>query len=422
MRVLGIGQPLGALMRAFCAAAAAAVVAGAAANAADAPSGRAPTRIPAEELGLALRTLAKDRGFQVVYVSAEVEHRTSPGAAGDLTVDEALTRVLRGTGLTFYRMSDSGIVIEPIASPAPPRVAHPLAVAAAQPPPPPTSHRSAQTASAPAQLGPVTVEAAAERRALRRKVDRFVTAAIVQPSGDALDRWNTPICPLVAGLPRAWGELILERISRAALDAHAPLAGRVCHPNLFVVAHNQVAQLVRKWWTQDRTGFDSNDQGVEAVYRFFRSRRPIRAWYNTRWGDSDGDACMSAQSAAALGTGLPQTLDAQTCANGVDTRLTYSSTASNITSAIVVVDTSRMKGMTTRQLADYIALIGLADVRLDAGPGGVPSILGLFGHETPPPSLTRWDRALLYSLYNTSQADRLQIPEMEITMVRRIAP
>ncbi|MGA7539435.1 MAG: hypothetical protein WBW93_11800, partial [Steroidobacteraceae bacterium] len=294
------------------------------------------------------------------------------------------------------------------------------AVAGAQPRPPPASRRSRPAAAA--SLGAVTVEASEERRALRLKVDRFVASAIVQPSGDALDRWSVPICPLVAGLPRAWGELILERISMAAVDAHAPLAGRVCHPNLFVVAHDQVAQFVRQWLAQDRTAFDFNDQGIESFYRFFDSKRPIRAWYNTRWGNPDGGACMPAESAAALGAGLPQSLDAQTCANGVDTHLTYSSTASNITSAIVVVDTSRMKGMTTRQLADYIALVGLADVRLDAGPTPVPSILALFAQGTPPSGLTRWDRALLYSLYNTSQADRLQIPEMEIAMLRRIAP
>jgi len=390
--------------------------------AAAAPPSREPTRIPAEDLGLALRTLAQERDFQVVYVSAQVAHRMSRGASGDLTVDEALTRVLHGTGLTFYRMSDRGIVIEPIPSQAPPPSPHPLALAAAQPSPPPASPRSAQVAPAPAPLRSVTVEASEERRALRHKVDRFVASAIAQPSGDALDRWNIPICPLVAGLPKAWGELILERISSAALDAHAPLAGRVCRPNLFVVAHNQVAQLVRRWWARDRAGFSFNDRGIETVYRFFRSKRPVRAWYNTRWGDPDGGICMSAESAATLGAGLPQNLDAQACANGVDTRLTYSSTAANITSVIVVVDMSRMKGMTTRQLADYIALIGLADVRFDAGPAPVPSILELFDHGTPPQGLTRWDRALLYSLYNTSQADRLQVPEMEITMVRRIAP
>jgi hypothetical protein len=388
--------------------------------AADAPPIREPTRIPAEDLGLALRTLAKERGFQVVYVSGQVDHRISHGAFGDLTVDEALARVLRGTGLTFDRISDSGVVIEPIARQAPPRLPHPLALAAAQPP---AAAERGSLYAVSARVGAVTIQASAERRALRRKVDRFVAAAIVQPSGDALDRWTLPICPLVAGLPKAWGELVLERISAAALDAHAPLAGEVCRPNLFVVAHDQVAQLVRKWWSRDPTMFSANHRGIETVYRFFRSKRPIRAWYNTRWQDPDGGAsCISAESAAVIGAGLPLTMQAQACTNGVDTRLTYTSTGSNITSAIVVVDTSRMKGMSTRQLADYIALVGLAEVRLDAGPTPVPSILQLFGQGTAPPGLTRWDRALLYSLYHTSQADRLQLPEMEITMVRRIAP
>jgi hypothetical protein len=388
--------------------------------AANAPTVREPTRIPQEPLRLAIRTLAKERGFQVVYVSGQVDHQRTRGASGDLTVDEALTRVLRGTGLTFYKLSDSGIVIEPTARQAQPTLPHLRYVAAAQPAPPPSNASSSD--AVPAQLGRVTIEAGKERQALRREVDHFVTSVIVQPWGDALDRWNIPICPLVAGLPKAFGELILERISQAAVDAHAPLAGRVCHPNLFVVAHDDVAQLVKKWWARDRTTFNFNDQGIEAVYQFFRSKRPIRAWYNLSWEDSAGAACFPAASAAALGARLPLGVNAPTCTNGVGSRLIRSSTASNIASAIVVVDTDRMKGMTIQQLADYIALIGLVDVRLDADPAPVPSILELFGHATPPQGLTRWDRALLYSLYNTSQADRLQVSEMEVDMVRHIAP
>jgi hypothetical protein len=79
--------------------------------------------------------------------------------------------------------------------------------------------------------------------------------------------------------------------------------------------------------------------------------------------------------------------------------------------------------MTIGQLADYVALVGLADVRLDADPSAAPSILELFaGHATAPPGLTPWDRALLYSLYTTRQTDREQVQNMESTMVRRIAP
>lgn len=279
---------------------------------------------------------------------------------------------------------------------------------------------SAPQANTTAQLPQVTVESPRER-ALRRQADDFVTSVLARSSGDALDRWSIPICPLVAGLPKAFGELILERISKAAADAHAPLAGKDCHPDLFVVAHNDVGRLLQTWWSRDRDTYNYNDQGIEAVKRFFRSTRPVRAWYNTRWESTGNGDCMPAMPAAALGSRLPVGADAQTCTSG-PSRLTYATSGSNIVSAIVVVDTSRMSGMTTRQLADYIALIGLADVRTDTDPSPVRSILQLFGHAVPPQGLTRWDRALLYSLYDTSRADRLQVSEMETTMVGRIAP
>jgi outer membrane receptor protein involved in Fe transport len=81
---------------------------------------REPTHIQAEALGTALQELAKERGFQVVYVTEEVNRETTRGATGDLTVDEALTQILRGTGLTFHHLADDGISILPIKSGTPP--------------------------------------------------------------------------------------------------------------------------------------------------------------------------------------------------------------------------------------------------------------------------------------------------------------
>jgi iron complex outermembrane receptor protein len=75
---------------------------------------RKPTNIPAQPLGQALQTLAKDRGFQVVYVSDEVDARTTHGASGDLTIDQALTQILDGTGLTYQRSGDGGVSIVPV--------------------------------------------------------------------------------------------------------------------------------------------------------------------------------------------------------------------------------------------------------------------------------------------------------------------
>jgi iron complex outermembrane recepter protein len=80
---------------------------------------RKPTSIPAQELGTALKTLAKDRGFQIAYVSDEVNSVRTPGVSGELTIEEALTGLLNGTGLTYRYFGDNAVSIVPIASGAP---------------------------------------------------------------------------------------------------------------------------------------------------------------------------------------------------------------------------------------------------------------------------------------------------------------
>jgi hypothetical protein len=284
----------------------------------------------------------------------------------------------------------------------------------------PTAARS--PADGNSRLPKITIEAERER-ALRLHVDEFVTAVVVQPWDDALDRWGSPICPLVAGLPKNWGELVLERISKAAIDAHAPLDGKVCHPNLYVLATDYPDPLLKKLWA--RGGYQGmyrySDVGIDTVKHFMQSPRAIRVWYNTRWGCNDGGSGVPASVAVIIGGFSLPGIQPPYCTS-LDTRISNGSIHSIITSAIVVIDLRRMKKMTIRQLADYVALVSLADLQLDDDPGSTPSILQLFSHGAPPQGLTAWDRALLYSLYHTSVWSKLQLPELEITMVRRLTP
>jgi iron complex outermembrane recepter protein len=69
------------------------------------------TNIPAQSLGAALQELAKERGFQIVYVSEDVNSLRTAGAVGDLTPTEALQKLLEGTGLTFRSLNDKTVVI-----------------------------------------------------------------------------------------------------------------------------------------------------------------------------------------------------------------------------------------------------------------------------------------------------------------------
>jgi hypothetical protein len=71
------------------------------------------TNIQAQSLGTALQELARDRNFQIVYVSENVTSLRTQGAFGDLTPEEALQQLLAGTGLTFRYLDEKTVMIVP---------------------------------------------------------------------------------------------------------------------------------------------------------------------------------------------------------------------------------------------------------------------------------------------------------------------
>jgi iron complex outermembrane receptor protein len=76
---------------------------------------RRSVNIPAQGLGPALQTLAKDRDFQILYRSEVVGDLLTQGATGDLTPAQALEQLLRGTGLTYRYLDEKTVTIVPVA-------------------------------------------------------------------------------------------------------------------------------------------------------------------------------------------------------------------------------------------------------------------------------------------------------------------
>lgn len=99
--------------------------------------------IPAQGLGPALQAFAKDRELHVVFISEDVHNLRTQGAAGNLTVQEALSQILNGTGLTFRQMDETTVTIFPIAVSAPQETADPAA----------TEDSAGATQSVPASKG-----------------------------------------------------------------------------------------------------------------------------------------------------------------------------------------------------------------------------------------------------------------------------
>jgi len=87
-------------------------------EAADAePTSRKPTKIPAEELSIALRTLENDRDVEVIFVAEDVRGVRTKGARGNLTLQEALNETLANTGLTYHFIDNKTVIIVPARSP-----------------------------------------------------------------------------------------------------------------------------------------------------------------------------------------------------------------------------------------------------------------------------------------------------------------
>lgn len=271
-----------------------------------------------------------------------------------------------------------------------------------------------------ANLPTVTIEAKQE---LERRVNRFVTSEVFQAPGESIMRWNEPICPLVVGLPRMFNDYIQARISEIARTANAPVGRKDCRTNFYVIATYDPVLFLKKLWARVPGMYDTAN-GLGGAKRFLHSKRPVRVWFNSELHcriDSMSGGKSSDMMASFLGGGGTQvdTSSSVFCGGG-GTRLSYSAVRS-IQSAFIVVDMNGMTAVTSRELADYVGLIGLADIRLDANAGEVPTILRLFEHPKHPPlGLTAWDRSLLYSVYNTSQSSVLQMPEMERAVVTRI--
>lgn len=273
---------------------------------------------------------------------------------------------------------------------------------------------AAESRSSPSESRPttetVTIEARRERE-LKRQISHFVSGTVFTYLNDSLERWNRPICPLVAGLPKERGEFILERISRIARDSHAPLGAEHCKPNLYIVVTDNPGVLLEKWTKRDRRMFDTCN-GMGYVKEFLHSRKPVRVYYNARF--SSGGAERDVSALELDGTHFDSQLTGCMASGVAGSRLSFGA-VQEMTSVIIVVDNTQTTNLNMGQLADYVAMVGLAQIRVGADTGTAPSILRVFQDTDPrPQGLSPWDQAFLQSLYTTNQSSVL-----EVTLIKR---
>ena len=252
-----------------------------------------------------------------------------------------------------------------------------------------------------------------------------------------LARWHDPVCPLVSGLPQKHGEYILERVSEIAKAAGVPLAGRFCHPNLFILISNQ-AQSVLEDLRNRHLDLVFGDASPARIDRFIATPRPVRTWYDTVERTPEGLPLVNesfpgiSDQKGSVGPGGVIIITPVRPNDPSNLTTNPWSQASHLTLNVVwaiyrvfvIVDPTKFKQVSLGQLADFVAMTGLSQIKADARLEGAPSILTLF--DGPPEAasagMTDWDRAFLKACYSTEQKLVLQRSEIARGMVASIAP
>jgi hypothetical protein len=262
-----------------------------------------------------------------------------------------------------------------------------------------------------APLQEVTVTA--HRAELTRRVESFVNQITAVANADGLPRWQKPVCPLVSGLSRQAGEFILGRVTDVAQAAGVPLAGENCSPNLYVLVSVEPQQLLQAM-AKRNYGFTFGYQDApspKVINAFITTPRPVRVWYTSQERDLEGFTLIRG----------PDDEPPMVPATG---SLLMIGSMWSLERVFVVVDKSQLRGVTRGQLADYVALVALADLKPGAKLGDAATILRLFAGtpQQAPAGMTDWDRAFLKSLYATDQKMKLQRSQIAHQMVHDIDP
>jgi hypothetical protein len=165
-------------------------------------------------------------------------------------------------------------------------------------------------------------------------------------------------------------------------------------------------ELIAAW--SKRNPYMFGNAGGTKIHQFLTASTPVRVWYNVALINWDGTPCQ-------LHDGIPF------CAPGGHVRY---GAVRDLSSVIVLIDARRAKRISFGQLAAYVAMVGLAEIRVDAKIGDAPTILRLFtdSANAPPLGMSTWDAAYLKALYHTQHDDKTQLLALKTSMLKDVAP
>lgn len=253
---------------------------------------------------------------------------------------------------------------------------------------------SAAPAATPAPVEEVVVTAQRTEDIVRA----FVADLSVSVRGsDQLARWDRSICPGISGLKPQYARPVLDRIAQRAYEIGLDVGTPGCKANVLILVTPNADEVTKKIVDSNRDvlGWHAQrgqvSQGRDGLREFIASDAPVRWWHVASVTSNDG-----------VRVGDTHTGEASAVVVDGASRI-HRPTRVDFGGAFIVVDANRISGLPLGALADYLAMVGLAQLTPETDTAAYPSILNIFnGVAGGPPAhvtLTDWDMSYLRGLY-----------------------
>jgi hypothetical protein len=283
---------------------------------------------------------------------------------------------------------------------------------------------AAALAGAPAALAQTPNNDIVVTAISRDQAQSFVSQlSAAPPSVDQMARWDEAVCVGVAGLPGRQGQFIADRVAQRAYQLGLAPGEPGCAPNISIVVAPDAGAAAQRMFEQNQSLFAYRYEtgvatlGQEAFTRFLNTDRPVRWWHVSRTMSADGEPIGSGGVTPSMTQGGFD--GAQTVrSNGTMLRQT---TRQDFSRVVIIIDGRSAGSVQLAALADYVAMVALAQINPDADTSSFPTVLNLFSARagSAPVGLTAWDLAYLDALYK-SDRDASSVTQQQADMTRRM--
>lgn len=238
-------------------------------------------------------------------------------------------------------------------------------------------------------------------RPLDDLVGDFVSEISRPASRRGLARWSRAVCVGVVNLPATHAQFMADRISQVAAEVGLEPGEPGCSPRVVIIATDDgpglATSLVGGAGVNFNLGSHQTDAGSRALRDFQTSDRAVRWWHTSLPVDSE-----TGQAAIRLpGQTGPDGQPSAPVINVFAASRLNSQIRDDLVRVVIVIDVDKLEGTSFEQLADYVALISLAQIDADAQTQGYDTIMNLFNGSGAPGGLTGWDLGYLQALYST---------------------